>query len=365
MSATIELDVLSVVILVFAIALASRSLYSKPSNRWYILSALTLIVVIGTELFAYQVDDIGSSSQIFWHTITNVFGFGLSPLFVYFLFRYITHGSHLKRPLLMLLPAIINGVLSISSYFTGWYFSVDAMNVYKRGPIFFIAVVTMFLYLGFCVLYLINTWKHYETADRPLFASILTVPIIGFIMQMIFPTVLMLWPGNALSILLFYLFSQEQYYAFDVLTDLRNRAVFMRDLMDLQHDYAGPATIVVCDVNDLKKANDNYGHVRGDELLSYAANLLEQCFGMVGKIYRIGGDEFAVISTVKDPKDIEESVAFLGKQIEFNNQDRTIPLSLALGWSWCESCIGNLFNTYVSADDSMYRNKGKMKSDRR
>ena len=365
MNATLELDVLSVVLLIFAIALASRSLQSKPNNRWYILSAVTLLIVIGTELFAYQVDDIGVSSQIAPHRITNVLGFGLSPIVCYFLFRYISHTKYQQRNKWLFLPFSINGLLSILSYFNGWYFSVDAMNVYRRGPIFPLATLNMLFYYGLCIVYLVKTLRAYEASDRPLLLFILATPIVGAAIQIVFPPILTLWPGIALSLLLFYLFSQEQYYSFDVLTGLRNRSTFMRDLSDLQRVCKGPATIVVCDVNELKKANDTYGHASGDDLLVHAGGLLERCFRGVGKAYRIGGDEFAVITTKEEPLEVERSLSLLASQIKLYNKTGPVPLSLAIGWSWCESCGGNLFNTYVAADNNMYDTKGKMKQGRR
>lgn len=365
MNATLELDVLSVVLLIFAIVLASQSMQSKPNNRWYILSAVTLLIVIGTELFAYQVDDIGVSSQIAPHRITNVLGFGLSPMICYFLFRYISHTKYQQRSVWLFLLLSINAIVSILSYFTGWYFYVDSMNIYSRGPLFPLATLTMLFYYGLCIVRLTKTLHGYEASDRPLLLLILVTPIVGAGIQIAFPPILTLWPGIALSLLLFYLFSQEQYYAFDVLTGLRNRATFMRDLSDLQRSSKGPATIVVCDVNALKMANDTYGHTSGDELLVHTSRLLERCFRGVGRVYRIGGDEFGVIITKEDSLEVERALSPLESQIKLSNKNRTIPLSLAIGWSWCESCSGNLFNTYVAADNSMYDTKRKMKQGRR
>ena len=51
------------------------------------------------------------------------------------------------------------------------------------------------------------------------------------------------------------------------------------------------------DLNGLKRVNDTYGHVAGDELIRAAADCMKNSFNEYGKIYRIGGDEFAVIIT--------------------------------------------------------------------
>ena len=137
--------------------------------------------------------------------------------------------------------------------------------------------------------------------------------------------------------------------------------MFMRDILDLQRTSRDAASIVVLDVNYLKKANDTWGHKAGDELLMHAGSLIERCFRGLGKVYRVGGDEFAVISTKIDDKEIERALVLLDVQIQLANTTRTIKLSLASGTSWCESCIDNLFNTYVAADNAMYRNKEAMK----
>ena len=361
MQATIELDLLSAVMMLFAIALASRSVQSNPRNRWYILSACSLLVLLGTELFAYQVADVGNANQIFFHRATNVLGFSLSPVVCFFLLKFIGYFSFRKHSPLLMLPLIVNAMFSLASYWTGWFFFVDEQNIYRRGTFFFVTTTITLFYYALCILYLIRSLTRYESSDRVLLICILITPLLGLLFQLMFPWVLTLWPGIALSLLLFYLFFLEQRYSIDTLTGLRNRTVFMRDILDLQHSRKDAASIVVLDVNFLKQANDTWGHKAGDEVLVHASALIERCFRGLGKVYRVGGDEFAVISTRNDNNDVERALSLLDAQIQMANPGRTIPLSLASGFSWCETCIDNLFNTYVAADNAMYRNKEAMK----
>ena len=357
MNATIELDIFSLVLLAFAIALAARNIMASPRNRWYILSALCLILIITTELFAYQVDDIGVAGQIFYHRFTNVLGFSLSPMVCYFLLKFIVHSQHQRVRVSLLLPMGINAVLSIISYWNGWYFFVDSENIYRRGPLFVLATTIMLFYYGLCIFYLIKTLQRYEASDRPLLFCILATPILGFIAQIAYPSVLTLWPSITLSLLLFYLFFLEQQYSIDTLTSLRNRSIFMRDLLNLQHTRTDPATVVVLDLNYLKRINDAHGHKSGDDLLIEAGSLIERSFRGVGKVYRVGGDEFAVICTYEENASVEKALALLDTQISLANSLREIPISLAYGFAQCETCIDNLFNTYIAADNAMYRNK--------
>lgn len=82
----------------------------------------------------------------------------------------------------------------------------------------------------------------------------------------------------------------------DKLTHCFNRRAYENDL----HNYPEAPTdedfvFVSVDVNGLKVVNDTMGHSAGDELLSGAARCMKRCFGRWGKVYRTGGDEFAVI----------------------------------------------------------------------
>ncbi len=77
----------------------------------------------------------------------------------------------------------------------------------------------------------------------------------------------------------------------DGLTGLRNRRCFDRDL-----DRAGPGfVLVVLDLDGFKCINDRLGHARGDVVLRAFAAGLRQRFRGQGEVYRVGGDEFAVL----------------------------------------------------------------------
>ena len=56
------------------------------------------------------------------------------------------------------------------------------------------------------------------------------------------------------------------------------------------------------DLNGLKRANDSFGHVAGDELIQAAADCMKNSFSEHGKVYRVGGDEFVVIITKDIPQ---------------------------------------------------------------
>lgn len=56
-----------------------------------------------------------------------------------------------------------------------------------------------------------------------------------------------------------------------------------------------PLSVVMLDADRLKEANQRGGHQAGDEYLQSIADALVATAGTTGTVYRVGGDEFAVI----------------------------------------------------------------------
>lgn len=84
----------------------------------------------------------------------------------------------------------------------------------------------------------------------------------------------------------------------DSLTGLNNRR-FLFDYLEkefarLQREKE-PLSILVCDIDDLKKMNDTCGHLAGDSILISFSNLLGQSFRQSDVICRYGGDEFIIV----------------------------------------------------------------------
>lgn len=99
----------------------------------------------------------------------------------------------------------------------------------------------------------------------------------------------------------------------DKLTQCYNRRAYEKDAHEYNElppdeDFA----LFSMDVNGLKNVNDTLGHVAGDELLLGAAKCMKQCFGKLGKVYRMGGDEFIAI-VIADTDILKEMKEDLGK----------------------------------------------------
>ena len=159
------------------------------------------------------------------------------------------------------------------------------------------------------------------------------------------------------AICIIFMFIKVSKAKIDELTGCLNRRAYKEDLdsMSVREKFV----YATLDVNALKWANDNMGHVAGDELLQGAAECMKQCFGSYGKIYRIGGDEFACILFVDDVRlkaiqaDFEQVVReWSGTMLE--------ELSISAGYVYSREKEWESFEEIANAADSrMYEEKEK------
>lgn len=82
----------------------------------------------------------------------------------------------------------------------------------------------------------------------------------------------------------------------DQLTGLGNRRYFEELFVSMDKPENLPLTLLMADVNGLKLTNDTFGHEAGDRLLKKVASDIEKKIRNIGKVARIGGDEFIILS---------------------------------------------------------------------
>jgi len=94
----------------------------------------------------------------------------------------------------------------------------------------------------------------------------------------------------------------------DALTRLKNRRSFEERLptvMAAARRYGFPASLLVLDIDHFKGVNDRWGHPVGDRVLQVLSGLLEEISRDSDEIFRVGGEELAVLASHTLPPEAE------------------------------------------------------------
>lgn len=117
--------------------------------------------------------------------------------------------------------------------------------------------------------------------------------------------------------------------------------------------------IIVFDLDNFKKSNDNYGHSVGDQILKDFTKVLHSELPSTSIISRIGGDEFCAI--VEDT--IYEDIVGILSSIKMNmNQEFFYGVSVSMGEVYADNTYENDLDYYLAmADKKMYDYKKSQK----
>lgn len=121
--------------------------------------------------------------------------------------------------------------------------------------------------------------------------------------------------------------------------------------------------VAMFDINGLKNVNDHHGHDYGDMLIRDCCKLLCQVFKH-SPVYRIGGDEFAIILEGADFEHYNDLLMELERSIAETNRNCRVDsvISIARGIAVYSYETDLVFtNVFKRADDAMYQNKTAMK----
>lgn len=151
----------------------------------------------------------------------------------------------------------------------------------------------------------------------------------------------------------------------DALTSVRNKGAFSAAVEELQaqmdrNEEEQSFAVGMFDCDDLKTINDRYGHDKGDQYLKTACRLICRVF-QHSPVFRVGGDEFAVILKNEDYRNRAELVR------RFEEAARESTASAVNRWDEVHVAVGiaeydpqnddAVTDTVRRADKIMYANK--------
>jgi len=153
----------------------------------------------------------------------------------------------------------------------------------------------------------------------------------------------------------------------DELTELYNKRYFnevlLKEINIIKRDEKRIGYIMF-DVDHFKQYNDNYGHQKGDEVLSSIGKVLKYCCKRsTDTAFRIGGEEFAIIfhphfkeSAIQFANIVKNAIEDLKIEHEYNSANKYITVSMGVYTaSWKK--IKSSREIYKLTDDALYKAK--------
>ena len=151
----------------------------------------------------------------------------------------------------------------------------------------------------------------------------------------------------------------------DALTGMPNRADCYRCIEEMEKKKIREYTMLFIDLNNLKLANDKWGHDMGDRLLQVTADAIVESFAAGGFVSRWGGDEFVACVFGKTEQAMEMMEKF-EKRMNHQNETGEFPFEVSAACGWVHSEDGKYLAPIEAirlSDEEMYEKKRKMKQE--
>jgi diguanylate cyclase (GGDEF)-like protein len=136
----------------------------------------------------------------------------------------------------------------------------------------------------------------------------------------------------------------------DALTGLSNRRALRRRLTDdlsRARRYGSPVSLLVLDVDGLKRINDERGHAAGDHVLRRVADAITATLREADLGAHWGGDEFAVVMPDTLGDAARRSAERLAAHLRWGSGEDGEPVSVSVGIATFDPAR----DTYVDADE--------------
>ena len=136
----------------------------------------------------------------------------------------------------------------------------------------------------------------------------------------------------------------------DFLTGLLNTRAFDAAL-SARVELGKPFGLILADMDNLREVNDSEGHAVGNDLLRRAADLLGRRLDYGDQLARIGGDEFAIITSTPGTDAVR---ALCGRLTAALANDG---MSMSFGWAVCPRDGDSSLLLFRAADERLYAQK--------
>ena len=338
------------IIIYMTIMIVMNRNYEPEITRRFKAPVFMLFVLLISDNIDYYLYSTHDTSLL--HVLTVVTGYSLRIVIMVAMARIAARNDHVKHKKLYAIPAAVCVCLCISALFTHLIFWYGEDGSIQRGPLAFTPHITALFYaviFGYKGIDAIKKEKK-EEGLIIMVGCVLTCACTAI--EMIFSFRGALIGAMSLIIVFYYLHIHMECFKVDSLTGAYNRISFRADVDRYDGHIKG---LIMIDLNDLKKLNDVQGHDEGDRALKTLAYKTGKCIPQGCYLYRIGGDEFAVLCTdsvLASMKELKRSIKTAMESTKY---------TWAVGCAEFTSKDAEFSSVYRRADKDMYNDKTLMK----
>lgn len=152
----------------------------------------------------------------------------------------------------------------------------------------------------------------------------------------------------------------------DSLMGIYNRMALNERIHDCENEHkeqGADYTMLLFDIDDFKKINDSYGHLKGDEVLVELADIIRNCENINLSAYRYGGEEIVLIFRNSDAQRAYEIGERIRMDFSRKRFDGIEDLSITISGGIAEISDTSSGEEWIqAADEAMYLAKKKGKN---
>lgn len=137
----------------------------------------------------------------------------------------------------------------------------------------------------------------------------------------------------------------------DNLTGLYNRKI-------VDEAYDNSDTVIMCDIDNFKQLNDNFGHNFGDQMLVEISDMIKSCVRSTDYVLRWGGEEFLIFvrtSSIEVAVSLAERIRKNTENINMGDDSKPI-VTMSFGVSKLDK-TDSLISDIKKVDEALYDSK--------
>jgi len=363
----IDINIISIILLGLVFLIAFKRLdKSNVLNRVY----MSTILIVMFQLFVETMTCIINGRPELWVVPMSIFFhfmlFASAPILTYAWYILIFNLVSSAEPRsftvksLMFIPVLMNIVFVLVSIPFGLVFSLDASNLYVRGDFFFVPLIFTYGYLVFGIMRIFKSRKTIIPEEFYLLIFFSMLPILGGLFQGIFYGTLLMWSSAAFALIFVFIYLQERMIHLDGLTGAWTRKSFDYFMnKKLSQRVIEPFSGVYFDINNLKKINDEFGHLEGDFVLKETVAHIKGVMGQGDVVARLGGDEFVIITHHADESRLNTMVndIKLALSVFNDHSEKGYQLACSYGYGVFSGEFNSIEQFLSYIDHKMYASK--------